>query len=903
MGSDVRNLEVFVEKDGDMRPISPWGSHMRIDNEFYEGSMFFVHRPPQSQPRTFDYEWLLGARGDPPPAWELQLQGRFKVEPVSPVFLAFELWDGPMRLGFVTRTLCRAILRFAAVLAKNRGIDLGHSLGEKPGEVPMFAVPYLGADRVYVSDEPVPLPLKGDSRQGAWKQPQGGSKCETEWPSVSKSDIPMNTKQYVTTLWATSRLDWSNWSAEGIPGLGSLDLEQFWGIQPAHILIYDQGGPGGRRRTFFHMKLSSFLGAAAPHVLPSPRHSLSPPATDEPSSQYGSHVSLPRPSVGSNVAISGSRRQGVLVIDDRSDLPFKVQFTDGRVPAADWFREGAVEAVTDEEELVQSTVEFINGTDTKSMHSEDALCTKASGGFDCTPINGRRLALDHVDVPWYFRSGDGSLWWCMSLHREHARWIEHHRIMELLEDSAPEVLASISTDMTLETLEEIRRALQISALNGRLSYAAVQSLHSERLHTLLRTASSTPAAEPWEQGAVVEQDGCITFHPIMLEPEHLLWYCRERGEPVLLELKETVMRIGDFAGAPALFLSTVDWEHILLADDVHTIRRWETQLQAAGDRRPIHTPSSWCRLPLRWDSHRHVLNATRLCLAPCPLDALSLSAALLREALLAQQNPGVLKQFIPKTSALKGVCLSELTPQELWCFWVNVYHCLLIHAREVRGMPVGLRRTVSFYNSSSYIVAGHVFSLTEIEHRILRRQSSKPVLRPGVLLLRTRELSEEDLTRKPTLAAPFSPSDAYMCQPDWRLNLVLSAGNLSSSDRVPVFERCTKEVLDQLVEVAMKRTLSIAGGMQTMQNGSSGANSTLELPYTLFRYNGDAPGKMLERAEARWARLIFQHIASVDNSTKVTFARRYFWTMRESLARIQCGQHCDNLVGTGSLTS
>lgn len=46
-----------------------------------------------------------------------------------------------------------------------------------------------------------------------------------------------------------------------------------------------------------------------------------------------------RPKVGSEVYVKATHRVGCVVVDDESDLPFRVQFDDGVEPASDWFRE------------------------------------------------------------------------------------------------------------------------------------------------------------------------------------------------------------------------------------------------------------------------------------------------------------------------------------------------------------------------------------------------------------------------------------------------------------------------------------------------------------------------------------------------------------------------------------
>jgi len=58
-----------------------------------------------------------------------------------------------------------------------------------------------------------------------------------------------------------------------------------------------------------------------------------------------SEVVVARPRVGSTVRAKDSRRCGRIIMDDGSDLPFKVEFSDGGKPPIDWLRVDAVEVL------------------------------------------------------------------------------------------------------------------------------------------------------------------------------------------------------------------------------------------------------------------------------------------------------------------------------------------------------------------------------------------------------------------------------------------------------------------------------------------------------------------------------------------------------------------------------
>lgn len=54
------------------------------------------------------------------------------------------------------------------------------------------------------------------------------------------------------------------------------------------------------------------------------------------------------------------------------------------------------------------------------------------------------------------------------------------------------------------------------------------------------------------------------------------------------------------------------------------------------------------------------------------------------------------------------------------CLFLNLYHCLLLHAFLVVGVPTTLFKWPTFFGSYSYEAFGDVFSLAELEHCIIR---------------------------------------------------------------------------------------------------------------------------------------------------------------------------------------
>jgi len=291
---------------------------------------------------------------------------------------------------------------------------------------------------------------------------------------------------------------------------------------------------------------------------------------------------------------------------------------------------------------------------------------------------------------------------------------------------------------------------------------------------------------------------------------------------------------------------------------------------------PVHIlrPAAPWHDPLqRWPKGRIVINNAEPWLQGPPAPVLALSAGLLRCAVDAQGGgePAV-RELTARSCALKCASLAGLGEQDLWCFWVNTFHCLIIHAQLVAGRPRMVQHMVSFFNNCSYVVAGHVLSLAEIEHCILRKHMTKPRMLLVKSIVRIWPRTEEDFETRPCMNAPPCPAACFSCRPDWRLNLVLNAANHGSADAVPVFEAMTEDQFERAIRRAIRSTLDCCG---------STGREAIELPYSLYRYRDDAPpGAAGDTVERRWARALVPELLSAN--VRITFGT-YGWTMRPRL--------------------
>uniref|UniRef100_A0A6U6J9H7 PH domain-containing protein n=1 Tax=Odontella aurita TaxID=265563 RepID=A0A6U6J9H7_9STRA len=144
----------------------------------------------------------------------------------------------------------------------------------------------------------------------------------------------------------------------------------------------------------------------------------------------------------------------------------------------------------------------------------------------------------------------------------------------------------------------------------------------------------------------------------------------------------------------------------------------------------------------------------------------------LREALdpIEDNEVSNLCKFLDSTSDLKTVNVSELTGAERMAFFLNLYHVMATHAYLVLGVPDSSFKWVSYFNMISYQCSDEIFSLSELEHCIIREQTSSPSQFVAKFIL-------------PKSRYNFAVHSLV----DWRVNFCLNCGSLSNPRSVPIF--------------------------------------------------------------------------------------------------------------------
>jgi len=84
--------------------------------------------------------------------------------------------------------------------------------------------------------------------------------------------------------------------------------------------------------------------------------------------------------------------------------------------------------------------------------------------------------------------------------------------------------------------------------------------------------------------------------------------------------------------------------------------------------------------------------------------------------------------YVAQTCRLAGADLGMLTQLQLKVFVLNIYNALVIHATAVLGgFDPNVKGSISeFFTCACYYIGGHVFSLDDLEHGILRGNTAHP---------------------------------------------------------------------------------------------------------------------------------------------------------------------------------
>lgn len=141
-------------------------------------------------------------------------------------------------------------------------------------------------------------------------------------------------------------------------------------------------------------------------------------------------------------------------------------------------------------------------------------------------------------------------------------------------------------------------------------------------------------------------------------------------------------------------------------------------------------------------------------------------------------------------AALRGFPLASLRsdPDRL-AFWINIYNALVIHGIVALGLRQSVWEAGPFFRRVRYVVGGHVFSLDDIEHGLLRGN------RRGPYRLRRQ-------FRAPWGRLPFLPPDPRLAFRVEKLDPRIHCALVCGSRSCPPIDAYHRETIDEELDIA-----------------------------------------------------------------------------------------------------
>lgn len=225
-------------------------------------------------------------------------------------------------------------------------------------------------------------------------------------------------------------------------------------------------------------------------------------------------------------------------------------------------------------------------------------------------------------------------------------------------------------------------------------------------------------------------------------------------------------------------------------------------------------------------------------------------------------------EAIPSSAAFAAYCrmaaaLREFPLETLrsdpdrLAFWINIYNALVIHGIVALGLRQSVWEAGPFFRRVRYLVGGHVFSLDDIEHGILRGN------RRGPYRLR-RQFSA------PWRALPFPAADPRLDFRVGKLDPRLHCALVCGSRSCPPIEAYHRETIDEELDLAAAHFVNSpevevrpAEACVVLSRIFSWYRRDFEeacgsLPAFLLRYLLDPKAREYLAAAADWVRIRFK---------------------------------------------
>jgi Protein of unknown function (DUF1769)/Protein of unknown function, DUF547 len=734
-----------------------------IETDHFVGSLLLVMRPANPEQDPYWNEAVFSRKKR---RVIMQLQGKLKHRPKGELYAGLEISD-PMQLGLLASGLCSLLLKMSAKFNP----QLHYSFGDDEERAHMCFPASTFFEELVVT------------REGETPPPMG--KVFEEDPAAAlqrkayKTKIDWNTSDTYSMSFHSMYMDFPSWSIVRLPIGRDVGLQTFWGNSTASIVWYDMD-------------------------MISKKHCTS-------ESKYFAAVEMKYLGTDVKDALNES-----MVLGDESESASEDQFVEVDLDTGSICTNGdskVLSTLNDELDEDIEDQEFFDTVQSQSLlpPSLDKGLTNTSAASShaavmhlidsCCPCVIEMLGEDgnysHVFVFFNRMTGTRPLFRTLDIGQA----LLGDRFLSEIDDAV--------FSHRLSPTEASRRRIGLryaEALMGKASPSKMrqfQRLSSYYDNNFLRRGGirkndshllSSVLARAVSDRQWIEERVCVT-------EEEVLFYRLDRGRPHFRISLASIVKLEPLPeeecplmqGYHFLSIETFGRATCLMFRSASEIHSW---IAAIGDHRPVRhalattnsfsnhlidadEPSSeFLRTSAMWDcSKRKLLNARKFSFrTPAktdPASTLALAENALRKAAALDPKGSDdfdLIEFLDCSSALKEADAHALNEDQRSAFFLNVYHIMIMHAFIVLGPPDSSLRWLTYFNTIAYQCADDIFSLSELEHNIIRAEMSFP---------------SQFLSR---FVLPKSHYIFALTKKDIRFNFALNCGSLSiPMATVPVY--------------------------------------------------------------------------------------------------------------------
>jgi Protein of unknown function, DUF547 len=212
--------------------------------------------------------------------------------------------------------------------------------------------------------------------------------------------------------------------------------------------------------------------------------------------------------------------------------------------------------------------------------------------------------------------------------------------------------------------------------------------------------------------------------------------------------------------------------------------------------------------------------------APLPfelLDPMKVVEEALRKAVKSdnETNDEAFQNFLDSASTLKNVCVNNRPEEYRLAFFLNLYHVMCLHAALIVGVTGSKDSLVKSLSCLSYQTCDDIFSISELEHCILRAQMTRlaPLVpstnakAPPAINSRLLKATSPFRTIPPE-AFRFTTPNTRFCfalkKADFRLNFAINCGSKSNPAEIFVYHvNMLQEQLDEASKLYLQSNVAI----------------------------------------------------------------------------------------------